>query len=101
MKPFAERYAEDRRLVLLKLLEEAPGYTGNEYLLHTTLAQFGHAVSRDLVRTDLAWLAEQGLVSVDLGIPSLQVVTLTERGLDAANGRAAVPGVKRPAPGAG
>lgn len=99
MKPYAERYAEDRRLVLLKLLEESPGYAANEYLLHSTLAHYGHSVSRDLVRTDLAWLAEQGLVSVESVISSMQVATLTERGADVTNGRASVPGVKRPAPG--
>lgn len=98
---FAEHLAEDRRLVHLRLLAEAPGYAANESLLHTALSRFGHHVSRDQVRGDLAWLAEQGLVTAESIGPGigLVVATITRRGLDAAHGRATVPGVKRPAPG--
>ncbi|MBA1271684.1 ArsR family transcriptional regulator, partial [Pseudomonas carnis] len=51
--------------------------------------------SRDQVKTEMHWLAEQGAVTVaDVG-PVL-VATLTERGQDIAAGRARVPGIKRP-----
>lgn len=95
---FAEHFAEDRRLVTLRILERAEGYRANEYLLQTALAGFGHSVSRDRVRTDLEWLREQGLVTLERA-GSMTVGTLTERGADVAAGRASVPGVKRPAPG--
>lgn len=95
---FAEHFAQDRRLTVLKILEGAQGYRANEYLLQTALAGFGHSVSRDRVRTDLEWLREQGLVTLEQ-IGSMSVGVLTERGADVATGRAAVPGVKRPAPG--
>lgn len=100
---YAEHLAEDRRLVLLRLLEQIPGYTANASVLQSGIARIGHHVSRDQVRTDLAWLEEQGLVSLEhlaqLGTSGVTVATLSERGADAARGRAAVPGVKRPAPG--
>ena len=50
------------------------------------------------MNADVAWLEEQGLVSrEDLG--GIIVVKITQRGLDVAEGRAIVPGVKRPGPG--
>lgn len=97
MKSFAQTLAEDRRLCLLKLLEQAPGYEANGYLLQAALPQFGHESSLDAVKGDLAWLAEQQLVSVkELG--GVTIATLTQRGADVADGRAVVPGVKKPRP---
>lgn len=97
MSNFAEHFAEDRRLVILKVIEGAPGYTANEFILQATLARFGHSVPLDRIRTDLAWLAEQDLVTVSGA--KLNVATATPRGLDVAAGRATLPGVKRPQPG--
>jgi hypothetical protein len=96
-KTFAEHLRESRRLTLLRLLHESPGYTANSSVLHAGIGQFGFASSRDDVHTDLAWLGEQALVELeDLG--PVVVATLTERGADAACGRAIVPGVQRPRP---
>lgn len=95
---YAKLVSEDRRLVILRLLDESQGYTANEYLLTEALGGFGHAVSHDRVRSDLDWLAEQELVHVtDPG--QVYVASLTGRGRDVAQGRARVNGVKRPAPG--
>lgn len=95
MKTFADRLLEDRRLVLLRLLADLPGYRGNSSVLTNMIDGFGHAVSRDYVRTQLAWLEEQGLVQLDDLGPVL-LAMLTERGLDVARGSAIVPGVARP-----
>jgi Fe2+ or Zn2+ uptake regulation protein len=87
--------AEDRRLSILLLMKDAPGGTTNEALLHQALPIYGHSPSLDTVRSDLGWLAEQGLVETkEPG--GLLIATITARGDDAANGRAAVPGVKKP-----
>lgn len=99
MTPFADHLAADRRLVVLRLLEQAPDYRGNAYLLQTALGAFGHAVGMDRLATDLHWLQEQGLVKLE-AVGSIAIATLTQRGLDVAAGRAIVPGVARPAPGA-
>jgi hypothetical protein len=95
MKTFAERLLEDRRLVILRILSELAGYKANSSVLTQALDTIGQAVSRDYVRGQLAWLAEQGLVKVDDLGPVL-LATLTERGLDCAGGMAQVPGVARP-----
>ena len=94
---FAERIAQDRRLVILKLLERTPGYSANESLLHLALEDFGHRASRDQIRGDLGWLAENGLAAIQ-EIAGLMIATASPRGLDVACGRAIVPGVRRPAP---
>lgn len=89
----------DLRLVTLRLLTDSSGYRANESLLTALLGQWGHVVSRDRLRGELAWLAEQGLVSLD-EIGGVMIATLTGRGHDAATGAATVPGVRRPSPGA-
>ena len=93
---FAELLAADQRLVILRLLAEQISYKANSSVLTMRMDQLGHAVSRDQVRTHLAWLGEQALVAVDEPVPGVVVATLTERGMDVASGRAVVPGVKRP-----
>lgn len=95
---FAEHLAADRRLVILRLLDQAPDYRGNAFLLQTALSGFGHAVGMDRLSTDLAWLAEQGLVTLDQ-VAGVTIAAATQRGVDVARGRAVVPGVARPHPG--
>lgn len=95
MTTFAAFLAEDRRLVILRVLAELPAYRTNSFLLTTLLAKFGHEPSADQVKGDLAWLQEQGLATVEV-VESVHIATLTTRGADVAAGRAMVPGVKRP-----
>ena len=92
-----DRLNEDRRLVILRLLAETPEYRLNESTMAAALADFGHAASRDQVRGDFAWLAEQDLVTIE-EIAGITIATATARGLDAAMGRTIVPGVRRPSP---
>ena len=92
---FAAFLAEDRRLVILRVLSELPAYRTNSFLLSTLLGKFGHEPSADQVKGDLAWLQEQQLVTVE-AVESVHIATLTTRGADVAAGRAVVPGVKRP-----
>lgn len=92
--------AEDRRLVILRLLDEDPGGSHNHAVLQQALKGWGHTVSRDVVKGDLAWLAEQGLVTVSMigDGDAYHVATLTDRGADVASGATIVPGVKRARP---
>lgn len=98
MSQFADLVIADRRLVILRLLEQAPDYQGNAYLLQSALGTFGHAVGMDRLVTDLHWLGEQGLVQFEQ-VGGVGIAKLTQRGADVAAGRSTVPGVKRPAPG--
>lgn len=94
---FDELIDADRRLLTLQCLNEDPGYSLNEAVLQSMLEALGHSVSRDRLRTDLAWLAEQGLVSIG-AVGTVQVAMITGRGVDVAVGRVIVPGVRRPRP---
>lgn len=88
---------QDRRLVILRILNESAGYTANESILDSSLDAIGHRVSRDVVKAELSWLEEQGLLSLQTVI-NTQVATITQRGIDVAEGQAKHPGVKRPRP---
>ena len=94
---FKNLLTEDRRLLLLCFLDESQGRQLNTFVLHTAVDAYGHAVSRDQVETDAAWLAEQGLITLE-EVGPVRVAALTGRGSDVAQGRAVVPGVKRPGP---
>jgi len=94
---YPELVAADRRLILLHILAQSAGYTCNEFLLISLAESFGHVLSHDALRTDLAWLAEQGLVTTQI-VAEVTIAKLTQRGADVAAGRAHVPGVKRPEP---
>ena len=89
-------FAQDQRLLILRSLDDA-GYDANESILITCLDQFGHRISRDQMRSHLIWLEEQGLV-VNKVISDYFVTHITEKGLDVAQGRTIVHGVKRPRP---
>lgn len=92
---YADFIREDRRLVILRVLSELPRYSANSSVLYTALSQFGHYPSRDVVKTELVWLEELDLVKLE-DVGPVIVATLTERGLDVAQGRCEVPGIKRP-----
>lgn len=100
MKTFADRLREDRRLVILRLLSEQPGYRMNSSNVHAGL-QYLHVVSsRDDVITELYWLRDQGLLQLQQvpEVEKLFLCELTSRGLDVVSGNCTVPGVSRPSP---
>lgn len=94
-KTLQQLLTEDRRLVILRALSEVPANRSNSSTLTDVLKMWGHDVSRDYVRTQLRWLEEQLLVTVE-DLDGVLVVTLTERGHDVATGAAVVDGVKKP-----
>ena len=92
----AQRIAEaDRRRAILAALALAPAYTLPQRSLRAQVEAVGYAVSLDLLRADIAWLGDVGLVDP----LELDHSRLTDRGLDTVLGRAQVPGVRRPEPG--
>ncbi len=94
---FEDTMRQHLRITLLRLLNEQPDFTLNESILTDLSEGYGFSPSRDRVRNEMAWLAEQGLVEND-DMGGLIVATLTQRGADVAQGRVTVPGVKRPNP---
>jgi len=88
----ARGITQQRRLTILRLLGR--GECASDVLLAVVLE-----APHDLVRTDLAWLAENGLVRIQQ-IGGLRFSSLTQRGLETAAGVVKTPGVDRPGSGA-
>lgn len=85
---------ESRRLLILNILSEVNRYTANEEFLLQELASRGALISFDRLRTDLAWLYEQGAVDIKRG--ALWGVYLSQSGFDAVYGRTWIPGIRQP-----
>lgn len=88
---------EARRLAILQLLQKEPGYRLNDAMLTALLGQLGQATPASLVRTELAWLEQNGQLTTD-ELPGCTVALLLEAGVDTAMGNAYVPGIARPRP---
>ncbi|MFD3263345.1 VpaChn25_0724 family phage protein [Phenylobacterium ferrooxidans] len=94
---YAAHFSEHLRLAILKVLNTAPACRANSSILHSAVDELGLTATRDQVKTELAWLAEQRLLT-NVAAGDLVVATLTERGCDVADGRTVTPGVRRPTP---
>lgn len=87
---------EHRRLTILKLLARSPEYTSNAAILQDMVRGVGVASTESQMCAALAWLDEHELVRlVDHG--DVVVAVATARGVEVSHGRAAHPGVARPA----
>lgn len=97
---YAQLMAEHRRLSILRALSSPKsGGESNDSILQTIVVDAGIGSSRDQVRTALAWLEEQDLVTVRTLDSGTMVAAITQRGCDVAAGLLTVPGVHRPSPG--
>lgn len=98
MTAYSDLVTEHGRLTILRLLAEQPGYQANCSVLKDGLELYAVIRwSRDRVRSEVAWLSEQGLVK-SRHVGGLVVAQLTQRGEDVAAGVSTVPGIKRPSP---
>ena len=95
---YAQIVTEDIRRKVLELLEQDPDFAQNEGIIQRALALIGHDISSDSLRTNLSWLAEQGLLVIE-DVSGVQVAKLTRRGEDVALNRIVSPGVARGRPG--
>lgn len=89
---FAQKLSEERRSALLSTLATMPGYRANERLLHDVVSDAGLPCSRDQVRSDMAWLRDQGLITLQ-DLAGVYVAQITQPGMDVASDRVKVPGV--------
>ena len=85
--------SEHTRGAILGILKD--GDRANDRVLHdaVTLVEAVN-VSYDQTRTEIRWLADQGLVEID-EVGSLLSVRITQRGLDFLEGRTFVDGIRR------
>jgi len=94
---YAKHLTKDRRLIMLRVLANSPGYSANEYSIEAVLEDLGHVISNDLLRGEIAWLAEQLLITTSQ-VGGVTIAKITQRGLDIARGKATHPDVQRPRP---
>ncbi len=92
---YVDHLRKHRRLSILRILDGAPGYSSNESILTGMLNQFRIGSTRDQVRTELAWLAEQGLVTTE-DLAGLYMATATQRGIEISQGISTHPDIARP-----
>lgn len=97
MSDFNQLLTENARLAILQILEQDADYSHNQDILQMILQSLGHGLSVDRIRTELRWLEEQGLITVD-SVSGLLVAKLNQRGLDISKGRGKVDGIARPRP---
>ncbi len=92
--PLQDIQNEHARLSILRALD-ALNYSSNDSIIKDSCHEFGNSMSSDQVRTQLGWLAEQGLVNVSRK-GNYMIAMLTSRGQDVVQGISFVDGVKRP-----
>ncbi|ASF47010.1 hypothetical protein CEK71_13530 [Methylovulum psychrotolerans] len=89
--------AEIRRLHLLKTLQVASGYRASADLLKMALQNMGDAAPTSVIKADLAWLEQLGLVSTTEH-SGMTIALLRNEGVDVASGTSVVPGIARAQP---
>lgn len=92
---FSRLLREHWRLTILRAMAEVPAQGSNESALTQFVNLFHPGTTRDQIRSEMTWLAEQGLLKVEL-VGELMVATITKRGVDVGKGHSRVPGVARP-----
>jgi hypothetical protein len=98
-KSYAQMVREDRRLVILRLLNESSGKQSNSSLLHAGLIHLKIICERHELIDDLRFLQTHSLIDLEqLGDvnPDLYGAHLRGRGEDLLAGRLEVEGVSRP-----
>lgn len=88
-------FVADRRLTVLRLLDESGG-AGNTATLEKAVRVFFAQVDRAQANADARWLAAAGLVEAEELRLDLLSVRLTDRGERVARGEERVEGVSRP-----
>jgi hypothetical protein len=86
----------NRRLAILVALSLAPKYKLTIHDARAVVDGSGYPASMATIGADTQWLRETGLIAYDV---DMDVLSLTDRGLDVVNGVAEVPGVGKPGPG--
>lgn len=93
---FSSIYLADLRLTMLQILAASECEVNVSILKHSIIEVTRHRPSGDEVRAEIAWLAERGLVHKRAIGATIEAATITERGEDAATGRAQIHGVLPP-----
>ncbi|MBD1584805.1 VpaChn25_0724 family phage protein [Pseudoalteromonas sp. S16_S37] len=93
-----EVQAEHQRITILIALKDSADYGANTSMLADVLARYALGCSRDQLKTQLNWLEQNSYVTLDKLTENTWVARITQNGIDVAEGKSIVPGIKRPAP---
>lgn len=96
MSDYETMLAEDRRLVILRFLNEAVANTANEAILETAVHGIGHVVTREDIRSDLEFMQSRGCLTIEWFAYKVMVAKLTRRGQYVVEGKEVVHGIKKP-----
>ena len=88
---------QNRRLHILKCLKISTDYRMSDLLLQEMLKKIGFASPLAVIKADLAWLEQLGLLSTQ-ELPGMTIALLCSEGVDVADGLSHVPGIARPRP---
>ena len=94
---YAAHVAADCRLIILRSLHRETSGTLNETLLQRSLETYGHAKTRDYVRTQMRALADLGALTIrEAG--TVLIASISRLGVDHVERRTVIEGVLRPSP---
>lgn len=85
----------NRRLALLRFLNEEPNGTLNTSILRDAMKDIGVPISRENLVLESEWLSERGLLTIE-SLRHLTLLTITGRGRDVVAGEITVDGVRHP-----
>ncbi|MEP9372605.1 hypothetical protein [Mesorhizobium sp. KR1-2] len=95
LERYGDAWTRHLRLAILRALLDLKGKTGHESLLTDMVGAVHIMADREQVRAEVIWLHKEEMVLADVKHGAL-CATLTERGINIAEGRSDHPGVKRP-----
>lgn len=87
---------ENRRLVILRFLNEIVGNSANESVLETAANKIGVTSTREDIRDELSFLQERGCIKIEWYADKCMVAKLTRRGQYVAEGKENIYGIKSP-----
>lgn len=77
----------NKRLIVLRSLNETDDGRMNETMLSRALEIYGYSLSREQVRDLLKWLDERDAIDTEMAGGVVMIATLTRRGSDHVNRR--------------
>lgn len=92
---YLDHLREHMRLIILRALAQEPNYTHNDAILADIAKSYAVDRGRDFVKAEIRWLETIGAVTVKQ-MGSALIVTATQRGVDHAERRVVIDGVRRP-----
>lgn len=93
---YTQILSEDRRLVILRFLNDISPESANESVLETAANCIGIASIRKEIRADLNFLSDAGCITIEWFADRLMLAKLTRRGQYVVQGKETISGIKKP-----